>query len=57
MERSGFEYQTLGEPTRSLLEERRGEVAVEEDMAVDVLMGQGRHIPIPTYTIGHVQPP
>ena len=44
MERSGLEYQTLGEPERSLLEERRGEV-VEEDMTVDVLMGQGRHIP------------
>ena len=32
MERSGLEYQTLGEPTRSLLEERRGDV-IEEDMA------------------------
>ena len=41
MERSGFAYQTLGEPERSLLEERRGEV-VDEDMAVDVLMGQGQ---------------
>ena len=41
MERSGLEYQTLGEPERSLLEERRGEV-VDEDMAVDVMMGQGQ---------------
>ena len=44
MERSGLEYQTLGEPTRSLLEERRGEV-VDEDIAVDVLMGQGQTKP------------
>ena len=44
MERSGLAYQTLGEPERSLLEERRGEV-VDEDMLVDVLMGKGQHIP------------
>ena len=44
MERSGLEYQTLGEPTRSLLDERRGEVD-GEDMAVDVLMGQGQTNP------------
>jgi hypothetical protein len=56
MERSGLAYQTLGEPERSSLEERQGEV-VDEDISMDVLMGQGRHIPIPTYTIGHVQPP
>ena len=30
MERSGLEYQTLGEPTRSLLEERRGDVTGED---------------------------
>jgi hypothetical protein len=44
MERSGLAYQTLGEPERSLLEERRGDVE-DEDMTVDVLMGQERHIP------------
>ena len=44
MERSGLEYQTLGEPTRSLLEERRGEV-VEEDMVMDELMGHGQANP------------
>ena len=41
MERSGLAYHTLGEPEHSLLEDRRGEV-VDEDMAVDVLMGQGQ---------------
>ena len=56
MERSGFAYQTLGEPERSLLEERRGEV-MDEDITEDVLMGQGQTDPPPTYTIGHVQPP
>ena len=44
MERSGFAYQTLGEPERSLVEERRGDV-VEEDMS-DMLMEQGQHIPV-----------
>ena len=44
MLRSGLEYHTLGEPTRSLLEERRGEV-IEEDMVVDVLIGQGQTNP------------
>ena len=45
MERSGLEYQTLGEPTRSLLEERRGDEVVVEDMAVDVMIGQGQANP------------
>ena len=44
MDRSGFAYQTLGEPERSLLEERRGDVA-DEDMAEDVMMGQGHANP------------
>jgi hypothetical protein len=44
MERSGLAYQTLGEPKRSLLDERRGDV-VDEDMIVDELMGKGQHIP------------
>ena len=44
MERSGFAYQTLGEPERSLLEERRGDIE-DEAMTVDVLMGKGQHIP------------
>ena len=52
MERSGFAYQTLGEPTRSLLDERRGEV--DEDMAVDVLMGQGQ--PIASYLYDWTRP-
>ena len=44
IERSGLENQTLGEPERSLLEERRGEV-LDEDMTVDVMMGQGQANP------------
>ena len=56
MERSGLAYQTLGEPERSLLEERRGEVVLEEDMVADVLMGQGRHVPFLLIQLDTSQP-
>jgi hypothetical protein len=36
-----LEYQTLGEPERSLVEERRGEVMLE-DMSMDELIRQGQ---------------
>jgi hypothetical protein len=57
MDNSGLAYQVFGEEVRLLLADKRGEVAVEEDMSVDELMGQDQGNPLLTYTIGHVQPP
>jgi hypothetical protein len=45
MDNSGLVYQVLGEDVRLLLADKRGEVAVEEDMSVDGLMGQGQGTP------------